>query len=454
MFLDIVQKNGMNLQYVEKDKDIVLAAVHQNGMALQFAGEWNDDIEVVLAACDNTPEAFRFASVRLKDDKELVLHVTKYIAFPLAFASLRLRDDPDVVLSTMGKLFSSLDYASDALKDNKLFILKCVQINGRYLKYASPHMRADKEVVLAAISSQADAFMYASNDLRSDPELIRMISHNPEAIRYALPPLKRTRSYSQSSTDQDTEGVCGYHAFSKVILKNVLEWLYPLHVSKRYTKENCNKYLTTTTTQQTLGYLTPQECSMGGYLKILLFLHLFYSYKQFVTTVTGRPTGWLECVQVNVIYPHLFQASTIPGMHEIQAAELKDTLLQMKHIYDIMNIHLITFHFTPTLEWIQKITEKGLYLMLRIEDSKSLRQHAAHFVVVVGTQGEEILFKNSWKDDHIFRCILGIPFALGPYIYGTTTDCVCVFPVEGGEDKNIRDMSLFDKYFKKYRPLR
>jgi hypothetical protein len=126
----------------------------------------------------------------------------------------------------------------------------------------------------------------------------------------------------------------------------------------------------------------------------------------------------------------------------------------MKDLSSIMNIRLITFRFTPTLELIQKITNEQLYIMLRIADSKSYGQHAAHFVVIVGTKNQEILFKNSWGDERIFRFILGIPFALGFYVYDTTSDCVIVLPVEGDKDETITDMSLLDNYLVRYRKLK
>merc|ERR1711963_558863 len=60
-----VQENGMALEFTElrDDRDIVLAAVRQNGMALQFATsrELRRDREIVLEAIRTAPRARRFA---------------------------------------------------------------------------------------------------------------------------------------------------------------------------------------------------------------------------------------------------------------------------------------------------------------------------------------------------------------------------------------------------------
>jgi len=480
--IEIVKKNGLALQTVEhkEDRDVVLTAVKQNGMALDFAGPWKDDEEIVSSAVEkngmalqfaskrlkntkkvtslavnSNPYAFQFASDELKDDEPYVRELSKLIAVVLYFASERLRSDEDIIFGSLSVFYGSLEYATEALTNNKAFMLRCVEKNGRHLQFASDELKDDKELVLVAVNNRGDAIQFASADLRSDPQIIQLASaKDPTAVRYALPPLPSlSRQISRGTTDQDEEGVCGYHAFSKIILKNIFELLHPLYVTKEYTYHRCNKFLNTTTTKKNIPHLN-KNCSKDGYLKILLFLHLFFLYKTYIVTVEGRPAGWLECNQTSVIYPHLYKTSTIPGIDELQQQDLTDVLTAMKDLSTIMNIHLITIRFKPTLELIKKITNEQLYIMLRIEDSKSERQHAAHFVVIVGTEKEEILFKNSWGDERIFRCILGVPFSLGPYIYDTTTDCVVVLPVEGGKDETITDMSLLDHYLVRYRKLK
>jgi hypothetical protein len=84
-----VLQNGMALQFVQQHEHssknfnrIVMAAVKQNPMALQFAGCLKDDETIVKASCsdllcESRHEAFQFASDRLRRTPSFVLQITK-----------------------------------------------------------------------------------------------------------------------------------------------------------------------------------------------------------------------------------------------------------------------------------------------------------------------------------------------------------------------------------------
>lgn len=63
--LATVQQDGLKLRDVDpkykQDKDIVMAAVKQNGLALQYAKKFNDDADVVRAAVDQNDKALEYA---------------------------------------------------------------------------------------------------------------------------------------------------------------------------------------------------------------------------------------------------------------------------------------------------------------------------------------------------------------------------------------------------------
>ena len=61
-------------QELSDDKNVVLAAVQQNGLALNFASdELKNDKEIVLMAVKKYGIALQFASTELRKDKEVVL---------------------------------------------------------------------------------------------------------------------------------------------------------------------------------------------------------------------------------------------------------------------------------------------------------------------------------------------------------------------------------------------
>jgi hypothetical protein len=82
-YLEIVKQNGWwTLRYASDDlknnREIVLEAIKQNGLALEYASEsFRNDKDVVLEAIKKCYHALCYASDDLKDDKEIVLKAIK-----------------------------------------------------------------------------------------------------------------------------------------------------------------------------------------------------------------------------------------------------------------------------------------------------------------------------------------------------------------------------------------
>jgi hypothetical protein len=78
---------------LKDDKEVVMAAVTQNGWALKCASpELKDNIEVVMAAVTQNTD-------RLKNDKEVLLATVKQEDVALQFASEGLKIDEDVLMA-------------------------------------------------------------------------------------------------------------------------------------------------------------------------------------------------------------------------------------------------------------------------------------------------------------------------------------------------------------------
>ena len=77
--LSVVSENGYEGvrcadASLRSDKDVILAAVNQDGRALRFASEeLQSDREVVLAAVNQHGYALKFASEEFRSDREVVL---------------------------------------------------------------------------------------------------------------------------------------------------------------------------------------------------------------------------------------------------------------------------------------------------------------------------------------------------------------------------------------------
>jgi len=160
------------------DRDVVTAAVHQNGSALEWASdELRDDRDVVLVAATNpaTDDLLQHTSNRLRGDHEIVLAAVGCRGRELELASEELRNNRDVVLAAVGNDGSALGYASDDLKNDKEIVLAAVAHggeDGEVFGDASEELRSNREFVLEVIDRNAHALCYASEELQNDPSVV------------------------------------------------------------------------------------------------------------------------------------------------------------------------------------------------------------------------------------------------------------------------------------------
>ena len=121
--LRLVAGNGKYLIMVskrlKKDKSIVLAAVAQNGLALEFAEEMKKDKEVVLAAVSQNGLALKFASECLQGDKEVVQVAVAQNGMALEFTSIDLKRDYDIVESAIIGNYYAYDFLPEDMKNNQ-----------------------------------------------------------------------------------------------------------------------------------------------------------------------------------------------------------------------------------------------------------------------------------------------------------------------------------------------
>lgn len=424
-------------------------------------------------------------------------------SFSQNFSTLIYRKNAEVIKALVRKYPRSLKIIDDRNGLTYELLHELMEENGTWLEYVHNEYKT-RDICLAAIRQTFKAFKFIPQKIKDDNPIFYEIAieHNPrfiddvpvqvvteEMIRTALtknpnvsdlpsmklhlsklpdykdvtipPSLKRQLSATQ--TNQGNQGVCGRHAFSRVIVKNLFELILPLEADREQ-EYDCNRFLATAALVPTaqnfkvinLSELNPKDCSFSGYIKILLFLHCFFLFQQHISTVEGRSKGWLECIQVSSLYEHLYTSIEIPNITHTQYHDLNDTLHTLERVQQKYGISLVTFHFKDvTLENIKKITDRGLYLMLRIEDSSNPEDtHAAHFVIIVGAFDEYMLVKNSWGDDRIYTIKFGYPFFLKFKTYDVLTDCSFVIPVQQPDNEDFEDLTHVDFYLQKYDELK
>ena len=190
--LSICPENTNNLK---ADREVVLAAVSNNGSALEYADDaLKADRESVLAAILNEGSALYYADDTLKADREVVFAAVSKNGCALACADDTLKVDREVVLAAVSNDGSALEYADDTLKADREVVLAAVSDNGLALEYADDTLKVDRELVLAAVSNDGSALEYAGDTLKADREVVlAAISDNGLALEYADDTLKADR---------------------------------------------------------------------------------------------------------------------------------------------------------------------------------------------------------------------------------------------------------------------
>ena len=138
-------------------------ALRIHGLALEHLSEkLKGDKELVLAAVLQDGNALLYASEELKGDKELVLAAVRQDGYALFYASEELRVDWDVVLEAVRQYSGVLPHISQKLTFNRKFMLKAVKMNGLALQHAPLGLRGDPEVSMEAVRQNPAAYKYST----------------------------------------------------------------------------------------------------------------------------------------------------------------------------------------------------------------------------------------------------------------------------------------------------
>lgn len=142
--LATVQRDGLALRHenklIRRDRAIVLAAVAQNGLALQFADPdrsegLHKDRELVLAAVASNGLALQFVDYALRRDRDVVLLAVQCHGGALEFASAKLKRDRVLVLYACREHIDALQFAGVELRDDPEFTRRAIREHKRKLRF-------------------------------------------------------------------------------------------------------------------------------------------------------------------------------------------------------------------------------------------------------------------------------------------------------------------------------
>jgi lambda repressor-like predicted transcriptional regulator len=170
-FILFLKNNSSPLQNLNQERLQQLMNVLVDGLD-NASEELKADKEIVMAAVEQNGNALEHASEELKADKEIVMAAVKENGYVLRDASEELKADKEIVMAAVEQNGDAFDYASEALKADKEIVLAAVKVNGNALEHASEELKADKEIVLAAVKKNGSALRYASDELQNDKDIL------------------------------------------------------------------------------------------------------------------------------------------------------------------------------------------------------------------------------------------------------------------------------------------
>ncbi|OLP96980.1 hypothetical protein AK812_SmicGene20717 [Symbiodinium microadriaticum] len=151
---------------LQQCREFALNLADRNGMALKYCTAFQDDLEVCMAAVKQDGFALQYASAALRKSKAVVLAAVGRDGLALEFAAPELRQDKEVVLAALEQDALSMDFVADCLKIDRDFLLFAVSVNGRVLERLAEDLQRDQEIVLAACQESSSALRFAHTALR------------------------------------------------------------------------------------------------------------------------------------------------------------------------------------------------------------------------------------------------------------------------------------------------
>lgn len=167
-----------------------LACVRANGLSLEGCAGFNNDYEVVLAAVQQNAMALQFASSQKRATRELVLAAVTLNGHALQYASNDLRGEADIVCTAVQVFGECLEHVSGTLKNNQndgryrdLF-LKALETNAYVMPYV--HGTRFKNNIRYA-NIVLDQLGWAETDALLCPKQQRNIIQNNQQGRLLIP---------------------------------------------------------------------------------------------------------------------------------------------------------------------------------------------------------------------------------------------------------------------------
>merc|ERR1712227_109817 len=178
-FKKVVKINGLGLQHGNRDiknnKEIVLAAVKNNGYAISFASnDLKKDSEVIMAAVEQNGEVLKiFPRARIINiNRDIVLAaVTQngkafYYVRMFSDSFERFKKDKEIVCTAVKTYGLALEYAGEELKNDEDVVLAAVENNYLAIRFMDSSLNNDIEISVEVYKQNSDYIKNFSEDVQ------------------------------------------------------------------------------------------------------------------------------------------------------------------------------------------------------------------------------------------------------------------------------------------------
>jgi hypothetical protein len=217
---------------------------------------------------------------------------------------------------------------------------------------------------------------------------------------------------SETYTIQRSEGACLFHVFSKLMVQAMFQYFTPSsNVNVALYKSNrCNDFLDFDIfSTKDISRLSSDECSQGGYDRILQFLYVYYSVYlpekiQAPDPLSLRTTRFLLDRALPIIFINIREHRIPDFFTGVQ----RDHVARMIHTLDevmpnrLLNVFEViwTDQYDLVNELINQVLHKGFYLGLGLKYVGD-PTGSGHAVQIVAKRKHKVVLKNSWGGERL-----------------------------------------------------
>jgi hypothetical protein len=212
--LEQIKTNGLELKNLieplKSHKEVILCAIQQNAMALEFVAEKNQTLQVVLTAVSQQGWALYYTAKKFLNNATIIERAIKEnhnIYKDLTKQISKLTEELEITKNIMRMNGRLLRHTPKHLKEDQSLVKIAVTQYGLALKYAK-NFQANQEMVALAVQQNGLALEFADPLLKANPDIVKTaVQENGMALKFADKTLQAQENIVLSAVKQNGNAI-------------------------------------------------------------------------------------------------------------------------------------------------------------------------------------------------------------------------------------------------------